>query len=464
MDGSIVISIVIAFLVVRWFRRFMNTATYLPQWDNVLKQSWLVFIVFLVIGQLFSIKDSHLSDWYLFITFSGIVVALFLMRSYRPARTILLAVIPFMFCFLVSTLLESIVPSFAKQYGDLIDSSKIFASIWLFTFVIIARNQKKTIEADRLKQEAEAERTRMIEAQNVDLEQLVQARTAELMGQKEELQQALVHLQAAQNQLIQSEKMASLGELTAGIAHEIQNPLNFVNNFAEVSVELVDELKEELAKSEIDKDYILDLADNLTLSQQKINHHGRRADAIVKAMLQHSRSSTDERQLIDINALCDEFLRLSYHGLRAKDKEFNAELITQFDPKADKIMAAGQEMGRVLLNLFNNAFYSVSEKKKRKIGPADYMPLVQVSTKRLSDQIEIRVRDNGLGIPQEVLDKIYQPFFTTKPTGEGTGLGLSLSYDIITKGHNGTLTVNTSENEFAEFVITLPASDGISVS
>ncbi|GAB3882410.1 ATP-binding protein [Spirosoma agri] len=463
-DSGLVLSIPIAIFTLRWFRRFMSTETRLPQWDNLLKRGWLLFIVFFVIGKLFSVKEGVIEDWYLFFVFGGIVAALVQMRDYRPARTLLLAVVPVMLCFLLSLLIESIAPSLMERFEDLVGSSWVFTIIWLGTFTIYARNQQKSIETERLKREAELAKTQLIVGHNAELERLVEARTAELNGQKEELEQALTNLQAAQNRLIQSEKMASLGELTAGIAHEIQNPLNFVNNFAEVSVELVDELKEELERPELDTDYIKELADNLIQSQQKIHHHGRRADAIVKAMLQHSRSSTDERHSIDVNALCDEYLRLSYHGLRAKDKEFNAELLTQFDPTVGRITAAGQEIGRVMLNLFNNAFYSVSEKKKQQPATGTYMPLVQVFTKRLDGQVEIRVRDNGLGIPQAVIDKIYQPFFTTKPTGEGTGLGLSLSYDIITQGHGGTLAVNTVEQEFAEFIITLPASDRISVS
>lgn len=463
-DFSLFVSIPIAYLTVRWFRRFLGTTTRLVQWDNLLKQSWLIFIAFFAIEQLFKIKSDKIDEWYLFVIFCGIFTSLLLMRSYRPARTLLLALAPFMLTFLVSLLLEMLAPTWLKQYDGLVGSSFVFSSIWLVTFIIIARNQKKAAEAARLEREAEAERTRQIEAQNAELERLVSERTAELSGQKAELEQALQHLQAAQSQLVQSEKMASLGELTAGIAHEIQNPLNFVNNFAEVSVELIDELKEELTKPEIDTDYILTLADDLTQSQEKIHHHGRRADAIVKAMLQHSRTSADERQPTDINALCDEFLRLSYHGLRAKDKEFNAELITEFDPAVGKVVVVGQEIGRVLLNLFNNAFYAVSEKKKQQSGQDTYKPFVRVSTRREKDKVLISVRDNGSGIPQALIDKIYQPFFTTKPTGEGTGLGLSLSYDIITKGHGGTLVVDTVENEFTEFVISLPTSNPIDVS
>jgi len=262
----------------------------------------------------------------------------------------------------------------------------------------------------------------------------------------------LTALKQTQTQLIQSEKMASLGELTAGIAHEIQNPLNFVNNFSEVSVELVGEMNEELDKGEIQgaKTISSDLKQNL----QKIQHHGKRADFIVKGMLEHSRANTGEKQLTDMNVLCDEFLNLSYHGLRAKDKSFNAEIVTHFDPKLPRINVSQQDMGRVMLNLFNNAFYAVNEKKKT--AGDDYMPKVSISTFTEKNNLVIKVKDNGKGIPESIKEKIMQPFFTTKPTGEGTGLGLSLSYDIVVKGHGGNINVNTKEGAFTEFTITLP--------
>ncbi|GAB4043481.1 sensor histidine kinase [Spirosoma litoris] len=279
----------------------------------------------------------------------------------------------------------------------------------------------------------------------------------QLNEQKEALQQALVELKTTQAQLIQSEKMASLGELTAGIAHEIQNPLNFVTNFSEVSTELVDELKEgpfqNLPDSE--KEYADEILGDLTLNLQKITHHGNRASSIVKGMLEHSRTSTGERAPTDLNDLCDEYMRLSYHGLRAKDKTFNAELKTDFDPLVDKIDVIPQDLGRVLLNLLNNAFYAVSEKKKQQ--PNHYQPSVSISTKRLENQVEIRIVDNGTGIPEAVRDKIFQPFFTTKPSGSGTGLGLSLSYDIITKGHNGSLQMQSQADVGTEFIILLPS-------
>ncbi|HET6766251.1 MAG TPA: ATP-binding protein [Chitinophagaceae bacterium] len=265
------------------------------------------------------------------------------------------------------------------------------------------------------------------------------------------LTQTLNELKATQAQLIQSEKMASLGELTAGIAHEIQNPLNFVNNFSEVSSELIDEMKEQLEKgNEQDAKAI---ADEIKMSLEKINFHGKRADGIVKSMLQHSRTTNNKKEPTDINALAEEYLRLAYHGMRAKDKVFNAAIKTDFDESIGLIKIISQDIGRVILNLITNAFYAVMEKKKLDQG---YEPTVTVSTKRLDKKVEISVRDNGTGIPQKALDKIFQPFFTTKPTGQGTGLGLSLSYDIVTKGHGGELKVETMEGEYTEFIVILP--------
>ena len=272
-----------------------------------------------------------------------------------------------------------------------------------------------------------------------------------LQQKNTQIEQTLSDLKAAQKQLIQSEKMASLGELTAGIAHEIQNPLNFVNNFSEVSTELIDEMKTELDKGDVDEAKFI--ADDIKLNLEKINQHGKRADAIVKGMLQHSRSSSGTKEPTDINALCDEYLRLAYHGLRAKDKSFNATMKTYFDNTIGNINIIPQDIGRVVLNLINNAFYAVDEKKKSSVE--NYEPTVTVSTKKSGDKVFISVEDNGNGIPQKIVDKIFQPFFTTKPTGQGTGLGLSLAYDIV-KAHGGELKVETKEGEGSEFIFLIP--------
>jgi len=285
-------------------------------------------------------------------------------------------------------------------------------------------------------------RIRMIERQKNYKRELAQAK---------EIEKAYKELKTTQTQLVQAEKMASLGELTAGIAHEIQNPLNFVNNFSEVNKELIAELKVEINKGNIDE--VRTIAEDIDKNEDKVLHHGKRADAIVKGMLQHSRAASSEKEPTDINSLADEYLRLSYHGLRAKNKSFNADFGTDFDEDLPKINVIPQDIGRVLLNLINNAFYAVSIKTQKQGN--DYKPLVTVLTKKLENRIEIKVKDNGDGIPEEALKKIFQPFFTTKPTGEGTGLGLSMSYDIITKGHGGTLEVKTKEGIGTEFIINL---------
>jgi len=269
---------------------------------------------------------------------------------------------------------------------------------------------------------------------------------------KNQMEKTLGELRSTQSQLIQSEKMASLGELTAGIAHEIQNPLNFVNNFSELSIELIQEMNEELTKGNTKE--VIEISTDLVQNLDKISHHGQRASSIVKAMLEHSRSGDREKILTDINSLADEYLRLAFHGLRAKDKSFNAEFNAILDENLPKIHVIPQDICRVFLNIINNAFYEVA--KKAKEGIEGYSPSVTVSTKKLKNQVEIRIKDNGNGITPDVLDKIFQPFYTTKPTGQGTGLGLSLSYDIIIKGHSGELKIDTKVGEGTEFIILLP--------
>ncbi len=269
--------------------------------------------------------------------------------------------------------------------------------------------------------------------------------------QRDQLEQTLHELRKTQALLVQREKMASLGELTAGIAHEIQNPLNFVNNFSDINTELLGEMEHEM-----DKGNLADakaIANDIRENEKKITHHGKRADAIVKSMLQHSHVSNGAKQPTDINSLADEYLQLAFHGLRAKDKSFNATLKTDYDKSIGNIHIVPQDIGRVLLNVYNNAFYVVAEKRNRQ--PENYKPTVSVMTKRSGDHVLISVKDNGDGIPSKVLDKIFQPFFTTKPTGQGTGLGLSLSYDII-KAHGGELKVETKEGEGSEFIVQIP--------
>jgi two-component system NtrC family sensor kinase len=303
----------------------------------------------------------------------------------------------------------------------------------------------QTLSAQNLAHEREKQE--ILANQNLLLEKQVTERTSEL-------NQTLNNLKSTQTQLIQSEKMASLGELTAGIAHEIQNPLNFVNNFSEVSAELVGEMEEELDKGDVieAKAIASDVKQNL----EKIRHHGGRADAIVKGMLQHSQLGSGTKEPTNINALADEYMRLACHGLRAKDKSFNADLTTHYDELLPKINVIPQDIGRVMLNLFNNAFYAVNQKAKT--TGMDYKPEVSVTTSTENGRVIIKVKDNGIGIPDAIKEKIMQPFFTTKPTGEGTGLGLSLSYDMVVKGHGGSINIDTKEGEYTEFTVLLPLS------
>jgi signal transduction histidine kinase len=311
--------------------------------------------------------------------------------------------------------------------------------------------QDKLIEVQKLSEltiEQEKEKQVILSSVNETLEKQVTERTYEL-------RESLENLKATQSQLIQSEKMASLGELTAGIAHEIQNPLNFVNNFAEINKELIRDLKSEIKNGKLDE--VNALADDIEANEEKINFHGKRADAIVKSMLQHSRSSSGKRELTDINALCDEYLRLAYHGYRAKDKSFNAKFEIHLDPSLPKVNVVAQDIGRVVLNLINNAFYVVNEKAKQSID--GYEPTVTVSTSFLSPsggkgEVKISIKDNGNGIPDSIKEKIFQPFFTTKPTGQGTGLGLSMSYDIV-KAHGGEIKVESNQRSGTSFIISL---------
>ena len=311
----------------------------------------------------------------------------------------------------------------------------IFSALAILTTLciivwIINRNRKKLNQANRILHQ----KNRVIE------------------DEKAHTEKTLHQLQDTQSQLIQSEKMASLGELTAGIAHEIQNPLNFVNNFSGVSIELLTELKEEAEAG--NKDDVLAIADYLTQNLGKIYEHGQRADRIVKSMLEHSRVGTGTKGPIDLNRLADDFLRLTYDSLRTKDKNFDTELITRFDENLPKVSVIGQDIGRVLVNVFNNAFYATQQKAKT--AGAGYRPVVEIITSQKDNQAELIVRDNGVGIPDNIKDKIMQPFFTTKPTGEGMGLGLSLSYDIVVKAHGGKIDINTTEGISTEIIVTLP--------
>ncbi len=450
------------FFLVQFIRSFFKTNLFYKVWDKFLLilsfTAALIQIISLLIDPVAFANDAgstrvpkvaaSLTCLSVLITF-----LIFLRKNNRYSRLVIIGGIPLM-------LFWTITIPFIKELARITDlqnwyrPTEVVCIVWFvlfFSLILFKRfnylrkeNAQQALDKERLEKEKEIERSLLIEKQKTELEKTVEERTAEL-------QQSLQELKSTQAQLIQSEKMASLGELTAGIAHEIQNPLNFVNNFSEVNKEMIEEATEEIDKGNINevKNILSDIKDN----EEKILQHGKRADAIVKNMLQHSRQTKSTKEPTDINKLADEYLRLAYHGMRAKDKSFNADFKTDFDNSIEKINIVPQEIGRVLLNLFNNAFYATNEKKKT--ADESYQPNVSVQTKKLNDKAEIKVSDNGNGIPQNIVDKIFQPFFTTKPTGSGTGLGLSLSYDII-KAHGGEIKVETKEGEGSEFIIQLP--------
>jgi two-component system, NtrC family, sensor kinase len=375
--------------------------------------------------------------------FAAVAYLAYRVPEFSKGKPLVYAILPYMTISLSGQLIDVVGTDFFKMIDNYFEAAKFFALIWAVSIWWSGRKQKKALEIERLKaleKEREYEITQKLKA---ELEVQVSARTAELTRQKEELEITLSELRSTQSQLIHAEKMASLGELTAGIAHEIQNPLNFVNNFSEVSEELLEELQQELEKGDLEEAKAIsqDVIENL----KKIHHHGKRADGIVKGMLQHSRTGSGQKEPTDINELADEFLRLSYHGLRAKDKTFNADFKMDFDPALPKVNIVPQDIGRVLLNLINNAFYACGNAEFRKNNP-ELKPLVTLATKKTGNRIQISVSDNGPGIPDEIKEKIFQPFFTTKPTGQGTGLGLSLSYDIV-KAHGGELKVESKSKK-----------------
>lgn len=424
------------------------------------KKSWFYygligFGIFVVISYffLYDLGEHFYGLYFLLYTLEFLRTSVKAMHRKRPGVTILLISSILFFIFIILAFIE-------------LDQKKSLLWAHFFAFLGVASGpicwslfmsgeyartgialQNRVIEVEGLSQRAiaqEQEKQQILANQNETLENRVLERTAQL-------NQSIKNLQSTQAQLIQSEKMASLGELTAGIAHEIQNPLNFVNNFSEINTELIAELKNEVETG--NKLEILSIADNLNENEKKINFHGKRADAIVKGMLQHSRVGIGHKEPTDLNRLVDEYLRLSYQGLRTRDSSFNSKIETDFDRQISSINIIPQDIGRVLLNVFNNAFYAVTEKRKQQ--PEGYEPTVSVNTKKTNQGVEITVRDNGNGIPKKILEKIFQPFFTTKPTGQGTGLGLSISYDII-KAHGGEISVDSKETEFTEFVVQIP--------
>ena len=431
-----------AFILVRRLRKLLQSSHLYLKWSSIFNgMSWIIPILFIVIKSFLGDVAGEFIGSFLLL---GLLVYLNKQPDFTAYRSLIQAGLPLVVAGLLSSLMQAIAPEFYSKWDGYFDFSVVGAFIWIF-----ARwaNSKKQLQE-----------LKIVEDRKAELEVLVAERTIALTQQQETLQATIMELQAMQAQLVQQEKLASLGELTAGIAHEIQNPLNFVNNFSEVSTELLDELQTGPLQSlqESEKKYACEIMKDLTSNLEKISFHGKRAESIVKGMLQHSRTSTGQKEPTDLNALADEYLRLSYHGLRAKDNTFNARLETDFDSNLPKLEVVPQDIGRVLLNLFNNAFYAVQQKKAKRQDD-EYQPLVRISTRILGDIVELRIRDNGCGVSENIRHKILQPFFTTKPTGQGTGLGLSLSYDIITKGHNGEMLIESEDGEFAEFIIRLPS-------
>ncbi|NML66763.1 histidine kinase [Hymenobacter sp. RP-2-7] len=439
-----------------WGRKALNVPARLPSWDRWLRRLWQPAAVIVGLGLVVGGPVLNwLDDFFLAAMLALGVAVCWQLRAHRPVLFVGLGLLPYAALQLAELLLQAVAPALLKRLGGL-DNAEGLSFAWMGIFFLVARSQHKAQQADQELRLAAEQEQRAVESQNQTLEYEVGQRTAALAHQTNELRATLQELQATQDQLIQREKMASLGELTAGIAHEIQNPLNFVNNFADVSQELVTELVEERARPARDAAAEAEILADLRLNLGRIAQHGSRAAGIVRGMLEHSRTSTGERAPTDVNALCDEYLRLAYHGLRAKDKSFNATLETDFAPSLPLVEAVAGDLGRVLLNLLTNAFYAVQQRQQA--GEPGYRPTVRVQTQAGAGGVVVRVRDNGTGIAPEARARIFQPFFTTKPSGEGTGLGLALAHDIITDGHGGTLEVASQEGEFTEFTVTLPAA------
>ena len=455
-DDSALAVIPITLGMVALGRKFLDAPTRLPHWNRWLQRLWQPGLLIMGLSLLdFDTVANRLANVFHVGAMGAGLVAGWQLRAWRPARWLALALAPYVVCQVLELLLSLFIAPATFEASNVRQSAEALSFTWLLALLIVARSQKKTLAAEQAIHLAAAQEQRVIEGRNQTLEYEVGQRTADLARQTDELRATLAELQETQGQLVQREKMASLGELTAGIAHEIQNPLNFVNNFADVSAELVAELEEARARPTRDAAEEAELLADLRQNLQRISQHGGRASGIVRGMLAHSRASGGERQPVDVNALCDEYLRLAYHGLRAKDKTFNTTLDTDLAPGLPKVEAVPGDLGRVLLNLLTNAFYAVQ--KRQLAGEAGYKPTVGVATRGNGGMVEIRVSDNGGGIPDAIKAKIFQPFFTTKPTGEGTGLGLSLSYDIISKGHGGTLSVESEPGQGTSFTICLPA-------
>ncbi|NMH26637.1 sensor histidine kinase [Flavobacterium silvaticum] len=447
---------ILAIILLNSIRKsFKGTAAF-QQWNRYL-WAGIGFFVLIIAADIFLDEIDYIVEWGAHFLLAVLLYLVFTRKDFAGAKSLFFAFLPLWAVNFIGDVVELAAVEFYSEWENYFGIAGLIAFVWMISVIIFTNRQKKALAKERLKAE-EKEKEYLITAKiKAELEVEVMERTAELVRQKEELQNALTELKTTQSQLVQSEKMASLGELTAGIAHEIQNPLNFVNNFSDVSMELLEEMNDERRKTkdERDEELIDEIASDIKQNLEKIAHHGRRADSIVKGMLQHSRKSSGEKELTDINALADEYLRLAYHGLRAKDKSFNSELVVDLDENLPKISVLPQDLGRVFLNLFTNAFYAIQQRKLVK-NDDSYRPIVELKTQRIGDFVEIVVKDNGTGIPEAIKDKILQPFFTTKPTGEGTGLGLSLSYDIVVKVHQGSINIDSVEGEYTIFTVRLP--------
>ncbi len=445
--------LIIVLTIVPNIRTTLNTKDNFPDWDKVLLYvRWLAVILYIATFLDWVYQPFTIWIWHGFMILSVYIV--FSREVFQYVRSLMISILPLIAIGIIETLVQLAFKDFYDTYDNYFGTFKFFGVAWIVAVWFQNKKQSKLLAEERVKREEEEVIRREDQARKAELEQLVAERTWEITQQKEELEEALAHLKATQAQLVQSEKMASLGELTAGIAHEIQNPLNFVNNFAEVNTELIDELKEVEGKQDADRQVVEEILRDLSDNMQKMLYHGKRADSIVKGMLMHSRKTDGEKEKIDVNALADEYLRLAYHGLRAKDKTFSASFEKNLQNPVEMAVVIPQDFGRVLLNIFNNAFYAVMERSK--LEDDTYKPTVWLSTATTQGGLEIRIKDNGTGIPEPVRARIFEPFFTTKPTGQGTGLGLSLSYEIVTKGHGGTLAVESQQGEFTEFIINLP--------
>lgn len=444
---------VILIIAFSFFRKNLRGAEIHAKWERLFYGGLMLSVALLVLHST-SGAFRVLTQWLAHALLVAVIYAGLTRKEFKPVLSFIYAIIPLAVINIAESLTKLVSPSFHDEWENYFDTANIFSYIWLGVMFFISNRQQKAIELERLRTAEKEKQVTATASLNDALEVQVAERTRELTIQKEELQHALNDLKATQSQLIHAEKMASLGQLTAGIAHEIQNPLNFINNFSDVNRELLQEMNEEMQKGNLEE--ARHIANNVMANQEKILHHGRRADSIVKGMLMHSRNSTGQKEPTDINKLADEYFRLSYHGIRAKEKSFNAQLVTHFDESLSPVNIVPQEIGRVILNLITNAFYAVGEKARR--SDSSYHPTVTITTRKVGSRTEVLVKDNGGGIPQDVVDKIFQPFFTTKPTGQGTGLGLSLSYDIV-RAHGGELKLNNKPGEGAEFVVSLPGTE-----